>query len=67
MKEKEPKDRDELTELMHSEFAISPEREKAIKVMLAKESMKDFNYSIAQVCELYELNEDDFGDGDEKK
>ncbi|MDD2986408.1 hypothetical protein [Flavobacterium sp.] len=60
MGNKKTKDRDELTALMHSEFRISAEREKAIKVKLALLDMKDFNYSVEKVCELYGLKERDF-------
>lgn len=45
---------------LEPDLTISEEREKAIKVMLARESMKDFNYTIEQVCELYGLKKEDF-------
>ena len=44
--------KDELTEKMHSEFTISKEKELEIKVLLAKQDMKKFSYSVSQVCEL---------------
>ena len=53
--------RDELTEKMHSEFTINEYKEKALKVILAKQDIKDFKYSVAQVCELYGLSEEEFG------
>jgi len=60
MKKDEKPYRDELTEKMHSEFQISEEQERKIKVRLARESMKDFKYSIETVCKLYDLKEEDF-------
>lgn len=57
---KRKKVNDELTTKMHSEFTISKEQEVATKVMLAKQDMKEFKYSIAQVCKLYGLNKEDF-------
>jgi hypothetical protein len=60
MKEDKKPYRDELTEKMHSEFTISKEQERKIKVRLAREDMKDFKYSIETVCKLYDLKEEDF-------
>lgn len=51
--------KDELTEKMHSEFTISKEKELEIKVLLAKQDMKKFSYSVSQVCELYGLSEEE--------
>ena len=51
--------KDELTEKMHSEFTISKEKELEIKVLLAKQDMKKFSYSVSQVCELYGLSKEE--------
>lgn len=51
---------DELTEKMHSEFNITPEAERNIKVRLALKDMKKLGYTIEQVMELYGLTEGDF-------
>lgn len=61
MKKDTKPNRDELTEKMHSEFIINEDKEKALKVILAKQDMKDFKYSVAQVCELYRLSEEEIG------
>ena len=58
---KKRKVKEELTTKMHSEFTISKEKEVAIKVLLAKQDMKEFKYSVAQVCELYGLSEEEIG------
>ncbi len=52
---------DKLTEKTHSEFTISKQKELEIKVMPAKQDMKKFHYSLAQVCELYGLSEEEIG------
>lgn len=61
MKKETKSNIDELTEKMHSEFAISKDKEVALKVILAKQDMKEFKYSVAQVCELYGLSEEEIG------
>jgi hypothetical protein len=40
---------------MHSEFTISEEKEIAINIELAMQDMKDFNYTISEVCKLYNV------------
>lgn len=61
MKKNTETKQDELTEKMHSEFTISPEAELRIKVKLALADMKECNYTVAEVCELYGLREKDLG------
>jgi hypothetical protein len=61
MKKKKLSNYDELTEKMHSEFTISKETELKIKVMIAKEDMKEFSYSVSEICELYDLTEEELG------
>ena len=60
MKEDKKPDRDELTEKMHSEFEISEEQERKIRVWMAREAMKEFNRSIEYVCKMFNLKEEDF-------
>lgn len=61
MKKKTVTKNDELTEKMHSEFTISKEKELKIKVLLAKQDMKKFSYSVSYVCEIYGLSEEQIG------
>ena len=61
MKKETKSNIDELTEKTHSEFAISKDKEVALKVLLAKQDIKEFKYSVAKVCELYGLSEEEIG------
>ena len=50
---------DELTTKMHSEFDISKETEIKHKCYMALLDIKEFNYSIEYVCELYNISKEE--------
>jgi hypothetical protein len=51
--------REELTAKMHSEFTISKQTEIKHKVFCALSDVKEFKYSIKEVCKLYGITEKD--------
>lgn len=51
--------KDELTEKMHAEFAVSEETEKRLTVFSALLDMEELHYSVTEVINLYGITEKD--------